>query len=394
MKGMFVITLSRDNGFTLTELMVAMTITLVVTGAALTTFQNALAINDSAAQLSDANQNLRAGTNQLIRDLLMAGRIIGTEGIAMPSGTGVQSFLRPGPPGSVLTFPLIVDTDTTLNLPSITTGYQLGPTINGQPTDIVTLLTVDEFMPFIATPPPSPPVSPPIEGTIAPDGTSVTLSATSPWLVGDTVNDVPPIQVGDLVFLKGPNGNAIQTVTSTDSTHVYFASNSQYDWMHFNQNSAPARPLAILKGSTSTTTAWTAKVTLFRALMITYYVDNVTKPGTPRLTRAINHCPSVATACPGLPFDPQALAGVVEDLDLSYDLVDGVNNPSNIPSLPFTVGSAPNQVTYNSNMIRKVNIHVGVRSEVMSKPAMDYVRNHISTAVDVRSLASVDRYVQ
>jgi hypothetical protein len=43
-------------------------------------------------------------------------------------------------------------------------------------------------------------------------------------------------------------------------------------------------------------------------------------------------------------------------------------------------------------MIKKVNIHVGVRSESISKPAQDYVRNHISTAVDVRSLASVDRY--
>ena len=47
----------------------------MVLGGALTTFKNALAINDSAAQLADANQNLRAGTNQLIRDLLMAGRI-------------------------------------------------------------------------------------------------------------------------------------------------------------------------------------------------------------------------------------------------------------------------------------------------------------------------------
>jgi hypothetical protein len=43
-------------------------------------------------------------------------------------------------------------------------------------------------------------------------------------------------------------------------------------------------------------------------------------------------------------------------------------------------------------MIKKVNIHVGVRSESISKPAQDYVRNHISTAVDVRSLASIDRY--
>ena len=46
---------------------------LLMTGAALTTFQNALTVNDSAAQLGDANQNLRAGTNQMIRDLMQAG---------------------------------------------------------------------------------------------------------------------------------------------------------------------------------------------------------------------------------------------------------------------------------------------------------------------------------
>jgi len=386
------INLSREDGFTITELMVSMAITLIVTSAALTTFQNAVQINDSASQLADANQNLRAGTNTLIRDLLMAGRIIGAEGVSMPSGAGVKNFNRPGPTGATLTFPLIVDDDTTKNLPSITTGYQLGPTINGSQTDVVTLLTIDEFSPFITTPPPSPSVSPTIEGTLSADGTNVTLLATSPWLVADSVNDTVPLQVGDLVFMKGPNGNALQTVTKMDSTHIYFETGSTNDWFNFNQNAAPVRPMAILKGTTDTTSAWTAKVTLFRALMITYYVDNVTKPGTPRLTRVVNHCAGASASCPGSIFDPQALAGVVEDLDLSYDLVDGVNNPTNVASLPYTVGLIPNQVTYTSNQIRKVNIHVGVRSEVWSKPAMDYVRNHISTAVDVRSLASVDRY--
>ena len=62
-----------------------------------------------------------------------------------------------------------------------------------------------------------------------------------------------------------------------------------------------------------------------------------------------------------------------------------------MPSLPYTdIGGRRD--TYNANQIRKVNMHVGVRSEAMSKPTQDYVRNHISTAVDVRSLASVDRY--
>ncbi|MGH9144076.1 MAG: PilW family protein, partial [Vicinamibacterales bacterium] len=88
--------LSRQDGFTITEMMVSTAVILMVLAGALTTFRNALAINDSAAQLADANQNLRAGTTTLSRDLLMAGRLIGTEGISMPTGPGV-TFARPGP---------------------------------------------------------------------------------------------------------------------------------------------------------------------------------------------------------------------------------------------------------------------------------------------------------
>jgi len=371
-----VLNISRDDGFTLAELLVATSVMLLVTGTALTTFRNALTINDSAAQLADANQNLRAGTNQLIRDLMTAGRIIGPGGIPLPTGAGVNAFSRPGPPNTTMTFNLVTDDDTSLNLPDITTGYQLGATINGSQTDMVTIMTVDEFMPVIQGPPVilASPTS--IEGTIAPDGSSVAFPPTSVWLVGDTTYDTGPINVGDLVLFKNANGMAMQTVTSKDTTHIYFAVT---DWFHFNQRgTALSGTVLSIKNTVDTTSAFPTTM-LMRAVMITYYVDNTTTPGTPRLTRLVNH------------FTPQALAGVVEDLDLSYDLVDGVINPTAITSLPFTdVGAG---VTYNSNQIRKVNIHVGVRSETASKPTQDYVRNHVSTAVDVRSLASVDRYV-
>src|SRR5207237_7063353 len=92
---------------------------------------------------------LRAGTNQLVRDLMMAGRIIADGGVPVPNGTGALAINRPGPTGSSLTFGLIADDDGTVMLPSITTGYHLGPTINGSTTDMVTILTVDEFMPVV-----------------------------------------------------------------------------------------------------------------------------------------------------------------------------------------------------------------------------------------------------
>jgi prepilin-type N-terminal cleavage/methylation domain-containing protein len=377
---------SREAGFTLIELLVSSTILLLVIGATLTTFQNAQTVNDSGAQLADANQNLRAGTNQLIRDLMTAGRIIGPGGVPLPTGAGVGAFSRPGPPGTALTFTatLVSDTDTSLNLPDIITGFQLGPNIIGSTTDVVTMLTMDEFMPVIQTPPAIPATPTSLEGTIAADGSSATLPLTSLWLVGDPILDTAPIQVGDLIWFKSANGTAVQTITSIDTTHIYFAPG---DYFNFNQRNVAYNGTVLnLKPVVNTTTAFPT-TQMFRMLMITYYVDNVTTPGTPRLTRAINH--PVGVRVPE-PFAPQALAGVVEDLDLTYDLVDGVTNPANITSLPYT--DPLTLVTYTSNQIRKVNLHVGVRSQLVSKPIQDYVRNHMSTAVDVRSLASVGRY--
>ena len=79
-----------------------------------------------------------------------------------------------------------------------------------------------------------------------------------------------------------------------------------------------------IKDVNDNVTPWSEKTTLFRVMMVTYYVDNTTTLGAPRLVRQVND------------FTPQALAGVVEDIDLTYDLVDGINNPAEIPSLPYT----------------------------------------------------------
>lgn len=360
---------ASERGFTLTELLVSTAVMMIVTGTALGTFQSAMNLTDMATQFADANQNLRAGVNQMIKDVMQAGRIIGPEGVPIPSGAGAVPVNRPGPPSTSLTF----DVTTTSNLPDITTGEHLGPTINGQTTDMVTVLTVDAFMPTIETPPTG--ATDPNEGTIDPAGGHVTLPATSLWLVGDPANDTPPVHVGDLVLFKNPRGMAIQTITRLDGTHVYFDAG---DWFQFNQRSAAAGTVMQIKDTTSTATAWVEKTSLFRLLMVTYYVDGTTNPTAPRLMRVVNN------------FAPQALAGVIEDLDFTYDLVDGVNNPVEVPELPYTDTTAG--VTYNANQIRKVNVHVGVRSESLSRVTNDFVRNHISTSVDVRSLASVDRY--
>ncbi|HWW86982.1 MAG TPA: prepilin-type N-terminal cleavage/methylation domain-containing protein, partial [Vicinamibacterales bacterium] len=75
-----------ERGFTLTELLVSTTIVLLVLGTAMTTYKNALSVNQAVTQTADANQNLREGTNLLIRDLMQTARGIPTGGIPIPSG--------------------------------------------------------------------------------------------------------------------------------------------------------------------------------------------------------------------------------------------------------------------------------------------------------------------
>ncbi len=179
--------MSREDGFTLVELLVSITIMLLVTGAALTTFKNGLTINDSAAQLGDANQNLRAGTNQLIRDLMQAGRIIGPEGIPLPTGAGVQAFARPGPTGERIDVrprrrrrhhaePAEHHHRLPARADDQRVAHRHGHHHDGR------RVHAGRFRRRRR----SPATPTPVEGTIAADGQSVTLPATSLWLVGDT----------------------------------------------------------------------------------------------------------------------------------------------------------------------------------------------------------------
>lgn len=348
---------TSEQGFTLVELMVASIITLTVIGLALTTFANAIRLNEAATQVADSNQNLRAGTNLLVRDLLQAGRNIPTGGISIPSGSGASSIHRPSPPTTTMEFDNLT-WQTTLS--AITTGEGKGPTINGKATDMVTILMDDAVLGELTVEPYN------ASGSVAKlsqDGSSLDVGPNISWINGDPQGGIPPLQKGDLVLFVTPTGSALQCITKIQSPNIYFEPNDPYN---LNQPSATAGTIKNIAGT---------KMSVRRALMYTYYVHKDSSD-TPRLMRALNM------------FTPQALAGVIEDLSLSFDLVDGVNNPTNVKTLPYTA----NAVTYGANQIRKANLHVGVRAEDKSARQEDYVRNHLSTIVDLRNLAYVDRY--
>lgn len=368
-------TAMREDGFTLVELLFSTVITLMVLATAMSTFQSALTLNETATLVSDSNQNLRAGTNTLARDLMQTGRGIPTGGIPIPSGAGAQPINRPSPPGQAYQFNNV----TATTLQAITTGSALGPTVDGEVTDIVTLLATD--MTSYATLGANPPAvlqlnnNPLPAGMVAPgpqlaaDGASLNVGAQFATWITDPVTGVKP---GNLLLFSNGQGDAIQTVTRVTGTQVFFESNAA-DWFNFNQRGAPAGSIMQIRAG-----ATFSQTSVVRVTMLTYYVDATTTPGVPRLVRQENN------------FSAQTLAGVVEDLELSYDLVDGVTNPTAIPSLPFTTGTPA--VTYTASQIRKANVHVGVRSELFSTLRRDYLRQHLTTGVSIRSLAYVDRY--
>ena len=127
-----------------------------------------------------------------------------------------------------------------------------------------------------------------------------------------------------------------------------------------------------------------------RVRMLSYYIDNVTDPLRPRLVRRMNN--GHATV-----FDNTlgtAVAFDVENLQITYDLADGVTNPANVrmvrADLNGTGRCLPNPCSRNN--IRKVNILLSGRSKVAAKGTRQFLRNRLQTQVSLRSLAFVDRY--
>jgi hypothetical protein len=89
-----------------------------------------------------------------------------------------------------------------------------------------------------------------------------------------------------------------------------------------------------------------------------------------------------------------ALAFDVENLQISYDLVDGVNNPSEVKfvAADLTPSGRCSPNPCSPNQIRKVNISLTGRSRLPLRQTKQYLRNTLTTQVSLRSMSFTDRY--
>ena len=363
----------KQIGFTMVEFLVAAAISLVLIGAAVSAFTDAVRSNEMVTLTADLNDNLRASLDLISRDLVFAGTGIPPSGINIPSGPGI-TINRPNLTptaflGSVL--------------PAVSLGTGLGPAVAipdtassappAAPTDILTVLYDDntwnqaenmDFAPINRT---ALGATPACNGTITNIGDSVAFDANCNNLTNARV----PIQPGDLIMFTNPSGvTAIQTVTAINGQQLSFAKNTSIDKFGFNQSGAPQGTLIQLQNPPG---AW-PPITATRIFMISYYLDNISDPTRPRLMRQLNFNPA------------QPVGDVLEALTARYNFVDG-NSP---PTFYANQAAVPNGLSANN--IRSVNLFLGARSNRPYSKSTKFLRDNMTTQVSFRSLSYFNRY--
>jgi hypothetical protein len=356
---------------------------------------DAIKATDSAKQITDLNNGLRTAMDMMVRDIMQTGqglppgRVIG-----LASGAGSFPMQLPGPIDSALVLdgpsycPLDPSDATPDNaceqVSAVVPGPSFGPPVGDSllPTDVITVIAADSAFDQVR-----------LTGFVAATG------ATDPYVtvqaaVNITNGGVDDVEPGDLMMLTKGSASSLAQVTRVVSQRMYF---DRGDSLLLNQTAAANGTLAQLRAMAPSDTAANADASGFmptiatRIRMITYYLDVTTDPLRPRLIRRMNN---------GHPtnFD-NALGTVVafdvENLQISYDLTDGVNRTlTNVrmddADLDGSGRCSPRPCS--PNQIRKVNIALSGRSRQPMKSTRQFFHNTLVTQVSLRSLAFVDRY--
>ena len=224
--------MKKKSGFTLIELIVAMAVTMIALAAALLIFRDSTKANTNVTQASDMSDNLRAGLNLIVQDLIQTRTGIPTGGISIPNtpnSAGCNTGRPVNRPPTVLnlTFqgPNSANPGCNVILPAIEPGNGLGPAVispdgtTGPASDIITIMYADNTLALVqkAINGPSCP-----SGTIAAsNGLTITFDSTCATIGGAGI----PVNPGDLLMIynnNNPNG-ILQTVTAVSGQTLTFA---------------------------------------------------------------------------------------------------------------------------------------------------------------------------
>jgi prepilin-type N-terminal cleavage/methylation domain-containing protein len=372
-------TKKRQGGFSLLEMVIAMALGTIVLGAAVQLYSQGVAATWTVSQRAEMQQDFRAASDMLTRDLSLAGAGLGNNvqiGLPTTSTTpvyGCDQSLKCYINGSAAAYP---KQGTAPYLYGLIPGWKYGPTLNAAQgaTDVVTVVYTDSafYLNCYAVSVTSATVAKFTLNSPLPPNCVLPSGVTAPQNVNDAVAGLTP---GDLVwFTLTPGAGCagctpsvvVAEVTGCTSTGptTYNVSFATGDVLKMNQTTATSRSLANVVADVGTAT---------RILVITYYIDNSFAP--PRLMRQVSG------------HSPMPVAENVVYLKFSYDLYNsntGLVEPNQTDG-GVSLGLTPNQIT-------KINIlHMSMNSTLKGAKG-GYQGMDLQTSVSARDLTYSNSY--
>lgn len=361
----------REKGFTLAELLIAMSLGLLLVGAGVTIFKSATNVTQTAFSRSDMQQNARGALVIMTRDLSQASIGIPQAGITLPSGGPGNAVAGCGPtPPCALTNGAYPN-----NLLAPVVPFD-GQGANGS--DAMTVTYIDNTWPDTNK----------AVTSLAADGSSMTVdtntydSSGNPAAApaGHAYNDaVFGSKVGDVMMIFNTNGYSVATVTGVGANGLLSMAGG--DPLSLNQLTATGGNVKSLgyapcpnpnqaKSCPSTSAA--------RINVVTYFIKMNAGPdgvvGTaddyPVLYRQVN----AQNAIP--------LTDYVSAMTVSYDIF---NSTTNVYQAAIDGSLVP-----NSAFIRKINLSLTLRSNGTGTAKNETYT--ISTAISPRDLSFQNRY--
>ena len=353
------------KGFTLVELMVAMSVGLLVMAAMASLFKSGLNATMMISQRAENQENMRAAMELMVKDISMAGAGLPSGGIQLPTGAGnnglskfacdqtgtchVPAHTYPATPNDNYMYGII---------PGYKNGVEANAVIPAAPApainDSITVIYADYNFPLFE-----------YNGTFVAGskGASMTVAA----IAGDTppaINSAGGIQVGDLVMVTGAGLTGVGEVTGLTATTLSFAN---LDALNINQSAAASGNLAAIQ-----TAAAGATVSLIRLFAVTYYLTVPPAGQTPRLMRQVN----------GL--TPVPVADDIINLQFAYDVYNSANDAldADQPDV-FGQGESPNNV-------QKVNL-VNMGQSILNNGNKSQ-NMYLATSVSARNMAFRNTY--
>jgi type II secretory pathway pseudopilin PulG len=384
-------TLKSSLGFSLLELMISAAIGAVLIVVAADVFARAMKASWITSQRSELQQDFRAASNLLQRDISMAGagalgqQGLSTSAVGLPASTGTLpvypcsglvtcGYIN----GAPVAYPTQTGAPTVPFLYSVIPGPNLGITVNAAqgPTDIITVISADVTLALNC-----------YTSSINAAATVVTFQLPSPLpstcilptgvAAPQALNAaVVGLQQGDLILwgskaagvVTGAVAVCAPTGTNTACYSVPFAAT---DPGHVNQPGAVTGSLSQFVGPGNPAST-AIPVSAVRLLAVTYYLAIPPATGLPTLMRLQSGKP------------PAPVAENVVYLKFTYDVYNaGVVN-ANLATLPAGT---------NPTMITKVNIaHMSMRSQQSKYAGVGYQGLDLQTSIAARNLTSQQEY--